>query len=72
MIVDNNPEKESFTIVHASGSSRGILIEEKPYSSCGNYSVRDMTAVYNGEENTDRWKAFSEHVDPNTFQRNLV
>ena len=72
MIVDNNPEKESFTIVHASGSNRGILIEEKPYSSCGNYSVRDMTAVYSGEENTDRWKAFSEYVDPNTFQRNLV
>ena len=72
MIVDNNPEKESFTIVHASGTNRGILIEEKPYSTCGNYSVRDMTAVYSGEENTDRWKAFSEHVDPNTFQRNLV
>ena len=72
MIVDNNPEEEKFTIVHASGTNRGILIEEKAYSNCGGYSVRDMTAVYNGEENTDRWKSFSQYVDPNTFERNLV
>ena len=72
MIVDNNPEEEKFTIVHASGGSRGILIEEKPYSTCGGYSVRDMTAVYSGEENTDRWDAFAKHVNPNTFERNLV
>ena len=72
MIVDNNPERGTFTIAHASGTNRGILIEEKPYSKCGGYSVRDMTAVYSGEENTDRWGSFSKHVDPNTFERNLV
>ena len=72
MIVDNDPERETFTIAHASGQNRGILVEEKAYSSCGGYSVRDMTAVYSGEENTDRWDSFSKHVDPNTFERNLV
>lgn len=72
MIVDNDPDKKIFTIVHAAGGSRGILVEEASYSNFGEYSVRDMTAVYNGEENTDRWKAFSQYVDPNTYQRTKV
>lgn len=72
MIVDNDPENGTFTIAHASGSTRGILIEEKPYTSFSSYSVRDMTAVYSGEEDTDRWKSFSKYVDPNTYQRTKV
>lgn len=72
LIVDNNPEEGTFTIAHASGTNRGILVEEKAYSSCSGYSVRDMTAVYSGEEDTDRWKAFSKYVDPNTYQRKKV
>ncbi len=72
MIVDNNPETGTFTIAHASGGTRGILVEEKAYSSFSGYSVRDMTAVYNGEEDTDRWGAFSKYVDPNTYQRDKI
>lgn len=72
MIVDNNPEKETFTIAHASGTERGILIEETPYSSCNGYSVRDMTNVYNGTDDTDRWNAFSQYVDPNTYERDKI
>ena len=72
MIVDNDPEKGTFTIAHASGTNRGILVEEKPYTSFSSYSVRDMTAVYSGEEDTDRWGAFSKYVDPNTYQRTKV
>ncbi len=72
MIVDNDPVNSKFTIAHASGGSRGILVEEKSYNSFDNYTVRDMTAVYNGEEDTDRWGAFSKYVDPNTYQRDKI
>ena len=72
IIVENDPEKEVFTVAHASGTSVGIVLEEKSYSNMGNYSLRDMTEVYNGEEDTDRWDSFSKYVDPNTFERNLV
>ena len=72
MIVDNDPEREVFTIAHAAGTGVGIVLQEKAYKHIGDYSVRDMTAVYSGEENTDRWKSFSKYVDPNTFERNLV
>ncbi len=72
IIVDNNPEEGTFTIAHASGTNRGILVEEKSYNSFGGYSVRDMTAVYSGEEDTDRWKAFAPHVYPDTYQRTSI
>lgn len=72
IIVENDPEREVFTVAHAAGTNVGIVLEEKPYSKMGKYSLRDMTEVYNGEENTDRWNSFSKYVDPNTFERNLV
>lgn len=70
MIVDNDPEKQTFTIAHASGGSRGILIEEKAYSSFGSYTVRDMTNVYNGTVDTDR-EAFDKYVNWSTYQRKV-
>lgn len=72
IIIENDPEREVFTVAHAAGTNVGIVLEEKPYNKMNNYSLRDMTEVYNGEENTDRWNSFSKYVDPNTFERNLV
>lgn len=70
MIVDNDPEKGTFTVAHASGSSRGILIEEKPYSNYSGYTVRDMTEIYNGNVNTDR-SAFNQYVNWDTYERKV-
>lgn len=74
MVVHNDPETGIITYMHASGQVNGITITRSKYSTLRNngYTIRDMTNVYDGTENTDRWDAFANYVDPNTYQRTYV
>lgn len=74
MIVENNPENGTFTVMHASGTQVGITMSERSYAALRNdgYTVRDMTNVYNGTYDTDRWGAFGQYVNPETWERDYV
>ena len=74
MVVHNDPETGIITYMHASGQVNGITLTRSNYASLKNngYTIRDMTNVYNGTEDTDRWAAFAQYVDPNTYQRDYV
>lgn len=73
MVVENDPATGNFVIAHSSGTTSGISIKTISYNSLRNsgYTVRDMTGVYEGTVNTDRWNAFAPYVDPNTFERKV-
>lgn len=74
MVLENNSETGEITYMHASGTSVGITITKRSYSSLKNdgYTIRDMSGVYDGSVDTDRWDAFSPYVDPDTYQRTYV
>lgn len=73
MIVENDVETGTFVIAEASGSLAGIRMKSVSYQYLkGNgYTCRDMSQIYNGTVNTDRWDAFSPYVNPSTFQRKV-
>ncbi len=56
MIIENDPENNRFVVAEARGSEAGIVLNYRSYAelNSGGYSIRDMTNVYNGTENTDR------------------
>lgn len=60
VIIENNPENQQFLVAHASGTQIGIVLQPKSYSTLrsGGYSIRDMTSVYDGTQNTDRNEDF--------------
>lgn len=64
IIIENDPANNRFVVAEAKGSEIGIVLNYRGYGELrgGGYSIRDMTNVYNGTENTDR-KAF-EGADP--------
>lgn len=71
LVVENDTENGKFVIAHAGGTAKGICTATLTYNNLINqgYTVRDMTDVYDGSVNTDRWSAFAPYVDPSTFQR---
>lgn len=72
MIVENNTETGTFTVMHASGSNAGITVSERSYASLKSdgYKVKDMTNVYDGSYDTDRWEEF--RIEPDSFVRDYV
>ena len=49
LVVENNPETETFLVAEANGSSEGVILKERSYSSLqsGAYQARDLTSIYN-------------------------
>ncbi len=49
MIVENNPETETFIVVEANGSNKGVILQTKKYSSLknNNYQAKDLSEIYN-------------------------
>lgn len=72
IILDNDPATGQFLIAEASGQVAGIRTKSVTYQTLKNngYSCRDMTDIYNGTVDTDRWKEF--RLDPNTYERTYV
>lgn len=72
IILDNDPTTGQFLIAEASGQYAGIRTKSISYKTLINngYTCRDMTEIYNGTVNTDRWKAFG--INPNTYQRTYI
>ncbi len=70
IILDNDPATGQFLIAEASGQANGIRTKSVSYETLKNsgYTCRDMTEIYNGNVNTDRWEAFG--IDSSTFVRN--
>ena len=70
IIIENNPETNTFICAEASGSNVGIILQTRTYSSLkqNDYQIRDMTNVYNGTENTNR-DEFNRCVNWETYQR---
>ena len=56
IIIENDPANNRFVVAEAKGQDVGIVLNYRTYSNLrgGGYSIRDMTNVYNGTENTDR------------------
>lgn len=56
IIIENDPANNRFVVAEAKGQDVGIVLNYRAYSNLrgGGYSIRDMTNVYNGTENTDR------------------
>lgn len=56
IIIENDPENNRFVVAEAKGQAVGIVLNYRSYNDLrgGGYSIRDMTEVYNGTENTDR------------------
>ncbi len=69
IILDNDPATGQFLIAEASGQTNGIRTKSVSYETLKNngYTCRDMTEIYNGTVDTDRWGAFG--IDPRTFER---
>lgn len=74
MVLENDSETGEITYMHASGTSVGITITKRSYSSLNGdgYTIRDMSSIYDGSVDTDRWDAFSPYVDLNNYQRTYV
>ena len=72
IIIENDPETETFICAEASGSNVGIITQTRTYSSLKNngYQIQDMTNVYNGTENTNR-AIFDQYVDWDTYERKV-
>ncbi len=48
MIVDNDPETQQFLVAEAAGSSSGVIMRTRTYSSLsGVYQARDLSSIYN-------------------------
>lgn len=49
LIVENNPETETFLVAEANGSNSGVIMKERTYSSLksNSYQARDLTTIYN-------------------------
>lgn len=73
IIIDNDPETGQFLIAEASGQYNGIRMKSVTYQTLKNngYTCRDMTDIYNGTVDTDRWDAFY-WVDEDTYERDFV
>jgi cell wall-associated NlpC family hydrolase len=52
MIVENNPEKETFIVVEANGSNQGVILKTRTYASLrsSNYKAKDLTELYEKKE----------------------
>lgn len=72
IILDNDPATGQFLIAEASGQVAGIRTKSVSYQTLRNngYSCRDMTGIYNGTVDSNRWDAFG--IAPNTYQRTYV
>ena len=70
VIIENDSSTKTFICAEASGSTAGIILQTRTYSSLKDkdYQIRDMTNVYNGTENTNR-EAFDPYVNWDTYQR---
>lgn len=53
MVVDNNPDTETFVVVEANGSNEGVILKTRKYSSLrgSNYKAKDLSELYNESEN---------------------
>lgn len=73
IIIDNDPATGQFLIAEASGQIAGIRTKSVSYQHLKNngYTCRDMTDIYNGTVDSNRWKDFY-WVDPNTYKRDYV
>lgn len=73
IIIDNDPETGQFLIAEASGQTNGIRMKSVTYQTLKNngYTCRDMTEIYNGTVDSDRWDDFY-WVDENTYVRDYV
>ena len=73
IIIDNDPETGQFLIAEASGQYNGIRMKSVTYQTLKNngYTCRDMTDIYNGTVDSDRWDDFY-WVDESTYVRDFV
>lgn len=71
IIIENNPANKQFVVAEAKGQKVGIVLNVRNYNNLASdgYSIRDMTNVYNGTENTDRNSAFAPYIDIDNYQR---
>lgn len=69
-VVKNDTANKRVTIAHASGQVNGIYMSTASYNELASqgYSMRDMTQVYQGTENTNR-DIFNQYVDWNSYSR---
>lgn len=74
IIIENDPANKKFVVAEAKGQQVGIVLNVRSYNNLASdgYSIRDMTNVYNGAENTDRNSAFAPYVDIDNYQRTTL
>lgn len=72
IIIDNDPATGQFLIAEASGQVNGIRTKSVTYQTLKNngYTCRDMTDIYNGTVDSNRWEEFK--INPNEYQRTYV
>ena len=48
LVVENHPETNSATVVHAAGREKGIMVEEMRYKILkdNNYIAQDLSGIY--------------------------
>ncbi|MGN1371059.1 MAG: hypothetical protein ACI4XM_02105 [Candidatus Coprovivens sp.] len=73
IILDNDPATGQFLIAEASGQVNGIRTKSVTYQTLRNngYTCRDMTDIYNGTVDSNRWNDFY-WVDKNTYVRDYI
>ena len=73
IIIENDPANNRFVVAEAKGQEVGIVLNERSYNNLksGGYSIRDMTNVYAGTENTNR-SAFDEYIDMSNYERTSI
>lgn len=73
IILDNDPATGQFLIAEASGQVNGIRTKSVTYQTLKNngYTCRDMTDIYNGTVDSNRWNDFY-WVNKNTYVRDYI
>lgn len=49
VVIENNPETQTFIVAEAAGSDTGVILKERSYSSLSSssYQARDLSSIYN-------------------------
>ena len=51
LIVENHPDEQYFLVAEEGGSTRGLVVQKRPYKSLDNFKARDLSYVYGEKYN---------------------